>query len=70
MSNNERILAQENQDLAKTARIKYYDIVLEKGAGAIITDVDHHQYIDLLASAIQVIHTLKLLEQFKNKLPS
>lgn len=51
MSNNERILAQENQDLAKTARIKYYDIVLEKGAGAIITDVDHHQYIDLLASA-------------------
>lgn len=49
--NSQRILAKEQAAFATAARIKYYDIVLDHGQGAILTDVDGNDYIDLLASA-------------------
>ncbi|WP_434737688.1 aspartate aminotransferase family protein [Limosilactobacillus sp.] len=51
MENNQKILAKENEAFATAARVKYYDIVIDRGRGAILTDVDGNQYIDLLASA-------------------
>lgn len=51
MENNRKILAKENEAFATAARVKYYDIVINSGRGAILTDVDGNQYIDLLASA-------------------
>lgn len=51
MENNQRILANEKEAFATAARVKYYDIVIDSGHGAILTDVDGNQYIDLLASA-------------------
>lgn len=51
MENNHKILAKENEAFATAARVKYYDIVINSGRGAILTDVDGNQYIDLLASA-------------------
>ena len=48
---NQEILDQEQQHYAKAARIKYFDIVIKSGKGAILTDKDDHQYIDLLSSA-------------------
>lgn len=51
MENNRQILAKENEAFATAARVKYYDIVLESGHGAILTDADGNEYIDLLASA-------------------
>lgn len=41
----------EQAAFSSAARIKYYDIVIDHGHGAIITDVEGHDYIDLLASA-------------------
>ena len=37
--------------LVVAARIKYYDIVLDHGRGAMVTDIEGNDYIDLLASA-------------------
>lgn len=51
MENNHKILAKESEAFATAARVKYYDIVIDSGRGAILTDVDGNQYIDLLASA-------------------
>lgn len=51
MENNRQILAKENEAFATAARVKYYDIVLESGHGANLTDADGNEYIDLLASA-------------------
>ncbi len=51
MENNQRILANEKEAFATAARVKYYDIVIDSGHGAILTDVDGNEYIDLLASA-------------------
>lgn len=51
MEKNKQILAKEKEAFATAARIKYYDIVLDHGKGAILTDVDGNDYIDLLASA-------------------
>lgn len=48
---NQQMLAAEEEAFSSAARIKYYDIVIDKGRGAIITDVEGHDYIDLLASA-------------------
>ena len=48
---NRQILAREQAAFSTAARIKYYDIVLDHGHGAIITDVEGNDYIDLLASA-------------------
>lgn len=50
MSNKE-ILESEQQYYAQADRIKYFDIVIKSGKGAILTDEDDHQYIDLLSSA-------------------
>lgn len=49
-SNNE-VLTNEQTAFATAARIKYYDIVLDHGHGATVTDIEGHDYIDLLASA-------------------
>lgn len=51
MEKNKQILAKEKEAFATAARVKYYDIVIDSGHGAILTDVDGNQYIDLLASA-------------------
>lgn len=48
---NRQILEKEQAAFATAARIKYYDIVVDHGHGAIITDVEGNDYIDLLASA-------------------
>ncbi|HJE26734.1 MAG TPA: aspartate aminotransferase family protein [Limosilactobacillus pontis] len=48
---NRQILEKEQAAFATAARIKYYDIVIDHGHGAIITDVEDNDYIDLLASA-------------------
>lgn len=49
--NNRQILDKEQQAFSTAARIKYYDIVIDHGKGAILTDVEGNDYIDLLASA-------------------
>lgn len=49
--NNNEVLKRENAAFATAARIKYYDIVLDHGQGAIVTDIEGRDYIDLLASA-------------------
>ncbi|TYC47371.1 aspartate aminotransferase family protein [Leuconostoc litchii] len=51
MSKNKEILNEEKKNLADATRVKYFDIVVDHGNGAIITDADGHDYIDLLASA-------------------
>jgi 4-aminobutyrate aminotransferase len=48
---NETMLAAEDKAVATATRIKYFDLVIKKGQGAILTDVEGHNYIDLLASA-------------------
>lgn len=48
---NRQILAREQAAFSTAARIKYYDIVIDHGHGAIITDDEGNDYIDLLASA-------------------
>lgn len=48
---NRKILEKEQAAFSTAARIKYYDIVIDHGHGAIITDVEGNDYIDLLASA-------------------
>ena len=48
---NREILEKEQAAFSTAARIKYYDIVIDHGHGAIITDVEGNDYIDLLASA-------------------
>ncbi|MFC0290093.1 aspartate aminotransferase family protein [Bombilactobacillus bombi] len=45
------LLAAEKQVLAPAARIQYFDIVIESGQGAVLTDLDGKHYLDLLASA-------------------
>lgn len=51
MNENERILKAEEPILSKAARVKYFNIVIESGKGATVTDADGKTYIDLLASA-------------------
>lgn len=48
---NDKLLAQEASALAPANRVKYFDVVIKAGHGAIITDADDKDYIDLLASA-------------------
>lgn len=48
---NETLLAEEGAVYAKAARVKYFNIVIDHGKGATITDADGRTYIDLLASA-------------------
>lgn len=64
----------ENQYHAKSARIKYFDLVIDKAHGAKLTDIDGNEYIDLLASAsaINVGHThpkvIQAMQEQMNKL--
>lgn len=51
MSRNTEILNEEKVYLADATRVKYFDIVIDHGSGAIITDANGRDYIDLLASA-------------------
>ncbi|AVK63130.1 aspartate aminotransferase family protein [Lactobacillus sp. CBA3606] len=55
----QRLVQRENHFLASAARINYYDLVIDHAQGAILTDVDGNDYIDLLASAsaVNVGHT-------------
>lgn len=46
-----RLIDRENEYFASAARINYFDLVIDHAHGAILTDVDGNQYIDLLASA-------------------
>ncbi|MFC6181893.1 aspartate aminotransferase family protein [Lactiplantibacillus daowaiensis] len=57
--NAHELVTRENNYLATAARINYYDLVIDHAHGAILTDVEGHDYIDLLASAsaINVGHT-------------
>ena len=48
---NRDVLLEEENAFASAARIKYYDIVLDHGRGAVVTDIEGNNYIDLLASA-------------------
>lgn len=54
-----KLIAEENKHYAKSARINYFDLVIDHAHGAKLVDVDGHEYIDLLASAsaINVGHT-------------
>ncbi|MBA1392644.1 aminotransferase class III-fold pyridoxal phosphate-dependent enzyme, partial [Lactobacillus sp. XV13L] len=45
------VLKTEKEVLAPAVRIPYFDIVIERGQGAILTDLEGKDYIDLLASA-------------------
>lgn len=51
MNKNKEVLNEEQKHLSNAARIKYFDMVIDSGEGAILTDVDGNRYIDLLASA-------------------
>ncbi len=48
---NQEILHDEDECFASASRIKYFDMVIESGEGAILKDVEGNEYIDLLASA-------------------
>lgn len=48
---NQKLLKQEQSQLATMARVKYFDIVLAKGHGAMVEDVEGNEYLDMLASA-------------------
>lgn len=54
-----KLVDEENHYYARSARINYYDLVIDHAHGATLVDVDGNQYIDLLASAsaINVGHT-------------
>lgn len=45
------LIAEENKHYAKSARINYFDLVVDHAHGATLVDVDGNEYIDLLASA-------------------
>ena len=51
MAKNDELLHQEARSLASQSRIKYFDLVIAQGNGALLTDADGKEYIDLLASA-------------------
>ncbi len=51
MSENKRLLDDESKAFSKASRVKYFNIVVDSGKGATITDADGKTYIDLLASA-------------------
>ena len=56
---DQQLIEREDHYMATAARINYYDLVIDHAHGALLTDVDGNQYIDLLASAsaINVGHT-------------
>lgn len=50
-SASQAYVARDRAHMAPTARIPYYDLVIDHGSGARLVDVDGREYIDLLASA-------------------
>lgn len=48
---NQTVAEHERQVLSKANRIRFFDIVIDHGSGATITDIEGHRYIDLVASA-------------------
>lgn len=54
-----KLIAKEKKYFARSARINYYDLVIDHAHGATLVDVDGNHYLDLLASAsaINVGHT-------------
>lgn len=51
MKNSQEILERESENIPKSSRIKYFDMVIDHGEGALIYDVEGNEYIDFLASA-------------------
>ncbi|CAM3049195.1 aspartate aminotransferase family protein [Lactococcus hircilactis] len=51
MNKSQEILAVESESLPSSSRIKYFDMVIDHGKGALLYDVDGREYIDFLASA-------------------
>lgn len=51
MGKNQEIIKSDDQFMPQANRIKYFDMVIKSGSGAILTDVEGKKYIDLLASA-------------------
>ncbi|NVY95611.1 aspartate aminotransferase family protein [Lactobacillus sp. DCY120] len=51
LDNNQKLLAEEGEVLSPAVRIKYFDIVIQKARGAVLTDATGREYLDLLASA-------------------
>lgn len=50
-SRSRELVELEGAYMAPTARIPYYDMVVDRGQGARIWDVDGNEYIDLISSA-------------------
>ena len=46
MAKNDELLHQEARSLASPSRIKYFDLVIAQGNGALLTDADGKEYID------------------------
>lgn len=51
MEKSQAILDDESQQLPRSTRIKYFDLVIDHGKGALLYDVEGREYIDFLASA-------------------
>ncbi|BDR58405.1 aspartate aminotransferase family protein [Xylocopilactobacillus apicola] len=51
LNENQKLLNSENKVLAPATRIQYFDLVVASGKGAVLTDLDGKEYVDLLASA-------------------
>lgn len=47
----DKLFRENMQNVAPTGIIQYYNLVIQSGSGATITDVEGKQYIDLLGSA-------------------
>jgi len=45
------LVARDNKVIATGARVPYYPLVIKRGHGAILEDVDGNEYIDMLSSA-------------------
>ncbi|KRL28692.1 aminotransferase class-III [Limosilactobacillus frumenti DSM 13145] len=46
-----QVASAEREVLSKSSRIRFFDVVVDHGQGATITDIEGNQYIDLVASA-------------------
>ncbi len=48
---SQRMIEKAESMYAPAGQIRYYDMVLRKGKGALLKDIDNNEYVDLLASA-------------------
>ncbi len=51
MTREQMVREGESRYISKVQKIPYYDMVFERGAGALLYDTEGNEYIDLLASA-------------------